>query len=154
MNYLSVTLVIFTLCRLPALSADIASVNFNAIKDSLRQYYLSKPENAEINERFKKADLEEKRMREEVQAGMAKGKGSIDIAKMIPKGNPAARFEVEREIEANLKKELYLIIKDLGLKYELIYDASDVGAIIYAKSQIDDITNTVKQAFIELREKK
>ena len=93
-------------------------------------------------------------MREEVQAGMAKGKGSIDIAKMIPKGNPAGRFEVEREIEANLKKELYLIIKDLGLKYELIYDASDVGAIIYAKSQIDDITNTVKQAFIELREKK
>jgi len=148
MSYLSIILAIL-LSPLAAFPADIASVNFDAIKDSLRQYYLAKPQNAEIKERLEKASREEKRMMEEVQAGISKGKGSLDIAKIFPKGSPTERFEVEREVDMKVKEELYLIIKELGLKYELIYDASKAGTIIYAKSQIDDLTTTVKQAIIE-----
>ena len=63
-------------------------------------------------------------------------------------------LDVEREINAALRKELYLIVSGLGLKYELIYDASNSDAVIYAKSQVDDITTTVKQALIEIAKKK
>ena len=35
------------------------------------------------------------------------------------------------------------------MEYELIYDASDTDAVIYAKSQVDDVTTIVKQAIIE-----
>lgn len=47
-----------------------------------------------------------------------------------------------------------MIVTRLGLKYELIYGSSDSETVIYAKSQVDDITITVKQAIIDLRQKK
>jgi hypothetical protein len=45
-------------------------------------------------------------------------------------------------------------VSNLGLNYELIYDASDVSAIIYAKSRVDDVTTVVKQAIFDLGQKK
>jgi hypothetical protein len=36
----------------------------------------------------------------------------------------------------------------------LIYDSSDSEAVIYAKTQVDDITTTVKQALIDIGQKK
>ncbi len=89
-----------------------------------------------------------------MQATIAEGKSAIDIKKMIPKSGSMDRFQLDRKIDADLKKELYIIITGLGLKYELIYDASDAETVIYAKSQVDDITTTVKQAIIELGKKK
>ncbi|MBC7948325.1 MAG: hypothetical protein H7Y42_10630 [Chitinophagaceae bacterium] len=132
------------------MASDIASVNFKAIKDDLREYYFSKPENAEIKASFLSASADEKKRMEDMQAALTEGKGSVDIKKMMPKGGGQERFQLERKIDADLKKELYLIVTKLGLKYELIYDSSDTDAVIYAKSQVDDITTTVKQAIIEL----
>ena len=65
-----------------------------------------------------------------MQATIAEGKSAIDIKKMMPKSGGADRFQLERKIDADLKKELYLIVTGLGLKYELIYDASDTETVI------------------------
>jgi hypothetical protein len=137
-----------------AVAADIASVNFKSIKDDLRVYYFAKPENAEIKASFLNATQDEKKHMDEVQAAFAEGKGTVDLKKMMPKGGGQERYQLERKIDADLKKELYLIVTGLELKYELIYDSSDAEAVIYAKTQIDDITPTVKQALIELGKKK
>lgn len=136
-------------------AADIASVNFKAIKDDLRDYYFSKPENAAIKQQFQAATLEEKKKTEGMQKAIAEGKSPIDMATAMKAGLGAAdRYQLERKIDADLKKELYLIVSSLGLKYELIYDASDAATIIFAKSQVDDVTTTVKQAIIDLGQKK
>ncbi len=144
----------FILTATASFAADIASVNFKAIKDDLREYYFAKPENTEIKNKYSSATQEEKKRLDEMQATIAEGKSAIDIKKMIPKSGSMDRFQLDRKIDADLKKELYIIITGLGLKYELIYDASDAETVIYAKSQVDDITTTVKQAIIELGKKK
>ena len=135
-------------------AAEIASVNFKAIKEDLRGYYFSKPENSEIKEKFEAAVREEKAFQEEMQKKLMDGKKPIDIRSAMPKGGFSDRFQLEKKIDAEIKKELYLIVKGLGLKYELIYDLSDSESVIYAKSQVDDITTTVKQAIINLQQKK
>lgn len=144
----------FILCTTATFAADIASVNFKAIKDDLREYYFTKPENAATKDGYLKASQEEKKRMEEMQATLAEGKSAIDIKKMVPKPGSTDRYQLERKIDADLKKELYLIISALGLKYELIYDASDAETIIYAKTQVEDITTTVKQAIIDLEKQK
>lgn len=135
-------------------AADIASVNFNAVKDDLREYYFAKPENAEIRDKFKAATESEKSLHAQIEENLRSGDKPIDFRSLMPKGGAMDRFDVERKINAALRKELYLIVSGLGLKYELIYDSSDSDAVIYAKSQVDDITTTVKQAVIELAKKK
>ena len=145
---------------LPAIAtyaADIASVNFKAIKDDLREYYFSKPENAEIKEKFQTAVQAEKKQMEEMQKKVLGGGKSIDLKDMkslMPGIGTEGRYELERKLDVSLKKELYLIVSGLGLKYELIYDASNADTIIFAKSQVDDVTTAVRQAIIDLGQKK
>jgi Skp family chaperone for outer membrane proteins len=135
-------------------AAEIASVNFKAIKDDLREYYFAKPENAEIKEKFTSAVREEKAFQDDMQKKIMDGNKPIDIRSAIPKGGMSERYQLEKKIDGEIKKELYLIVVGLGLKYELIYDSSDSETVLYAKSQVDDITTTVKQAIIELGKKK
>lgn len=144
----------FTLSPIIGYSAEIASVNFKAIKDDLREYYFAKPENAELKEKFSSAVRDEKSFQDEIQKKIMDGKKPIDIRSAMPKGGMPERYQLEKTIDAEIKKELYLIVNGLGLKYELIYDSSDSETVIYAKSQVDDITTTVKQAIIDLRQKK
>ena len=59
-----------------------------------------------------------------------------------------------RKINADLRKELYVLISGLGLKYELIYHASSTETIIFSKSQVDDVTTTVRQAIVDLQRRK
>lgn len=137
-----------------AFAADIASVNVKSIEDELRKYYLSKPENAELKKRYALATEAEKKRDEEMAERLKDGGKSFDITSLVPKFTGAMdQYELEREIEAGLRKELYLIVSGLGLKYELIYDTSAPGAIIYAKSQVDDLTTVVRQAIIDLEKK-
>jgi transposase len=140
------------LAIMPAVSyaADIASINFKSIKDDLRAYYFAKPENAEIKTQFDTLSQDEQKRMAEMQAAMAKG----DVKKMIGKTGGMERYNLEKKIDSDIKKELYLIISGMGLKYELIYDSSESETVIFAKSQVDDITTTVKQAVIELGKKK
>ena len=135
-------------------AAEIASVNFKAIKEDLREYYFAKPENIEIKEKFSAAVREEKAFQEDMQKKLIDGKKPIDIRSAMPKGGAPERYQLEKKIDAEIKKELYLIVTKLGLKYELIYDSSDSETVIYAKSQVDDITTTVRQAIIDLGQKK
>jgi hypothetical protein len=131
-------------------AADIASVNFQAIKDDLREYYLAKPENAELKTKYEALVLHEKSRQEEMQKTLLEGKSPVNLASAMKSGMGAMdQFQLERKIDAGFRKELYLIVSALGLKYELIYDASDTTAIIYTKSQVDDLTVTVKQALID-----
>jgi len=146
--------IVLMLSPLAINAAEIASVNFNAIKEDLREYYFAKSENSEIKEKFESAVREEKVFQEEMQKKLMDGKEPIDIRSAMPKGGMPVRFQLEKKIDAEIKKELYLIVKGLGLKYELIYDSSDSESVIYAKSQVDDITTTVKQAIINLQQKK
>jgi hypothetical protein len=146
--------VLIAIFPMATLAADIASVNFKALREDLREYYFSKPENAATRDSFKAATESEKKFHEEIQQKIEKGKGPIDIRSALPKKGVMDRFDLERKIDSDLKKELFRIVSGLGLKYELIYDASDPEAIIYAKSQVDDITTTVRQAIIELGNKK
>jgi hypothetical protein len=131
-------------------ATDIASINFKSVKEDLREYYFAKPQNTDIKAQFDESSLNEKKRMSEVQAAMANG----DIKKIIGKSNGMDRYNLEKKIDSDLKKELYIIISGLGLKYELIYDSSEADTVIYAKSQVDDITTTVKQAVIELGKKK
>jgi len=146
--------IVLMLSPLAINATEIASVNFKAIKEDLREYYFAKPENSEIKEKFESAVLEEKAIQDEMQKKIMDGKKTIDIKSAMPKGGGFHRFQLEKKIDAEIKKELYLIVTGLGLRYELIYDSSDAETIIYAKSQVDDITTTVKQAIIDLQQKK
>ncbi len=137
-----------------AFAADIASVNFKAIADDLREYYFSKPENSEVKEQYNAAREAEKKFQNDIQEQVKNGDKPIDLRSAMPPKGMMNRFELDRKIDADLKKELYRIISDLGLKYELIYDASETGAIIYAKAQVDDVTTIVKQKIIDLGKKK
>jgi hypothetical protein len=137
--------------QLTAEPADIASVNFDAIKNDLQEYYLAKPENAELKKAFDASAEAEKRQMDAMQKSILNGgKPSLDLMSAMP----GRHFEMQRKLEADLKKELYKIVSRLGLKYELIYDASDADSIIYAKSSVEDVTTPVKQAIIDLQEKK
>ena len=144
----------FALFPITDYAAEIASVNFKAIKEDLREYYFAKPENAEIKEQFSSAVREEKVFQDDMQKKIMDGKKPIDIRSALPKGGVPERYQLEKKIDGVIRKELYLIVTGLGLKYELIYDSSDSETVIYAKSQVDDITTTVKQAIIDLRQKK
>jgi hypothetical protein len=146
--------ILLAIFPLTAFGADIASVNFNALKDALREYYFSKPENADLKERFNAAEEVEKKFESDIQDKIAKGDKPVDFRAAMPPKGMMGRFELERKIDADLKKELYLIISELGLKYDLIYDASETGAVIYAKAQVDDVTTLVKQKIIDLGKKK
>ncbi len=134
-------------------AADIASVNFKALKPDLRSYYLAKPENAQLKARYEAASAGEHERMEQIQAAMAEGKGKVDVLKMMPKSGDQSPYALERKIDAELRKELYLSVSSLGLKYELIYDGSDSDSVIYAKSQVDDVTTLVKQALIDRAQK-
>lgn len=144
----------FALFPVASHAADIASVNFKALQEDLRGYYFSKPENAGIKEKFNAAARDEAAFQEDIQKKIMNGKDPIDMRTAMPKGGFPERFQLEKKIDADIKKELYLIVSKLGLKYEFIYDSSDAGAVIYAKSQVDDITTTVRQAVIDLQQKK
>lgn len=146
--------VLIAISPLATMAADIASVNFKAIKDDLREYYFSKPENAAVRDSYKTATEADKKFQEEIQQKIEQGKEPIDIRSAIPKRGMLDRIELDRKLDSDLRKELYRIVSGLGLKYELIYDASDTETIIYAKSQVDDLTTTVKQAIIDLGKKK
>ena len=138
-------------------AGDVASVNFKAIKDDLREYYFSRPENAETKEKFQTAVQAEKKQMEEMQKKVLSGGKAIDLKEMkalMPSMGAEGRYELERKLDTSLKKELYLIVSGLGLKYELIYDASSAETIIFAKSQVDDVTSAVRQAIIDLGQKK
>ncbi len=150
---MKILFLLITLSLTAVHAADIASVNFKAIKEDLREYYLAKPENAEIKAKFQTAVQEEKKQMEEMQKQFMEGRKSIDL-KTASKMGGSERYKLERELDGSLKKELYLIVSQLGLKYELIYDASDSESIIFAKSQVDDLTTTLKQAIIDLGHKK
>ncbi|CAM2768650.1 hypothetical protein [Rariglobus hedericola] len=145
---------VFSLSAVAVSAADIASVNFGAIKEELRGYYFAKPENAEVKERFDAAVKTEKAYQDELQKKLMDGNKPIDLRAAMPKAGGMDRYHLERKIDAALKAELYLIIGGLGLKYELIYDSSSADSIIYAKSQVDDVTTLVKQAIIDLSKKK
>lgn len=145
-------LLILSLAMFPVVSfsADIASVNFKAIKEDLRGYYFAKPENAEIKSQFLAATQGEQQRMEAIQSSIAEGKPVLDPKQLMSLGGSGAnKYQLERKIDADLRKELYFIIRSLGLEYELIYDASDADAVIYAKSQVDDVTMIVKQAIID-----
>jgi hypothetical protein len=146
--------ILFVLSPGMGLAADIASVNFDAIKDDLREIYLAKPENTKLRENYKTARESEKSFHAQIEEKLKAGDKPIDFRSLMPKGGTLDRFQMEREIDSALKKELYLIVSGLGLKYELIYDSSDSGAVIYAKSQVDDVTTLVKQAIIDQGKKK
>ena len=148
---LAITLALFPVA---GCAAEIASVNFKALKEDLREYYFAKPENVEIKEEFNSAVREENTFREDIQKKFLDGEKPVDIKTMMSKGGRPELYLLEMKIDVEIKKELYIIITRLGLKYELIYDSSDSEAIIFAKSQVDDITTTVKQAIIDLRQKK
>lgn len=149
------SLLVVLLCCLSVfntIGADIASVNFKGIKDELRAYYFAKAQNAEQKAKFEAAVQEEEKQMEELQKSLRSG-NKPDFDTLAAKKFGVSRFELERKLNADLKQELYLLISGLGLKYELIYDSSDSEAIIFAKSQIDDITPTVKQAIIDAQKK-
>ncbi len=146
--------VILSFSSFAAFAAEVASVNFDAIKDDLRKYYLAKPENAKLKKQLEEAAKEEKKQMENMQKMMRENTKSIDLSEIMAMGEAASRFELENEMDADLKKELYVIISGLGLKYDLIYDSSDTEAIIYSKTQINDVTPAVKQAIIDFQKKK
>ena len=133
-------------------SAEIASVNYSSIKNDLRAYYFAKPENAEIKEKFSSAVKAEKEFMNEIQQRFIDGKKPIDNKSGVPNRVPE-RYQLEKQIDGEIKNEVYVIVSKLGLKYDLIYDSSS-EAVIYAKTQIEDITSTVKQAVIEMQQKK
>ncbi len=140
---------------LPALThaGDIASVNVKAIEDDLRAYYLSKPENAELKVKFEDAKLAEKKQQEAVQKALIEGKKPFDMKSMMRPGG-MDRYQLERNIDKDLNKELYLIVSKMGRDYDFIYDSSSAETIIYAKKQVVDLTIEVKQAIIDLQKKK
>lgn len=130
-------------------SSGIASVNFKLIKEDLREYYFSKPGKSEIKEKFETALRQEEQFQEEIQKRIMEGKSLVDLEAVMSMGGGLDRYQLERKIDADLRKELYLIVSEMGLDYELIYDASDSGAIIYAKRPVDDLTTIIRQAIIE-----
>ena len=140
---------------LTGVSAEIASVNFNSVKEDLRELYFSKSENAEVKSKFEELNSADKKQTDEMHKNLMDGKKPLDMKSSMKAGlTSSERYSFGRKIDADLKKELYGIIVGLGLKYELVYDSSDSEAVIFAKSQIDDVTIIVKQAIIELRKKK
>ena len=145
---------VWCLSCLNAYSADIASVNFDAIKADLREYYFSKPENAEAKKDFEASVQEEKNYMEQIEKRVMEGNKTLDLTKMTPPGMSRSRYAVERQLNVELKKELYQLVSGLGLKYDLIYDSSNTDAIIFAKSQVDDVTTTVRQALLDLAKKR
>lgn len=150
MKHLLATLFL-CLSSLVALAADIASVNFDAIKDDLREYYFTKPENAAVKKEYDASAQQEERHMKDMEKMVTGGK-PLDL-KSVGVG-AASHYKLKRQIEGELKKELYRLISGLGLKYELIYDASNAETIIYAKSQVDDVTTIVRQAIVDLAAKK
>jgi len=144
--FLAISLLILPIAGHPS---EIASVNFNSIKEALREYYFSKPDNSEIKESFETAVREEEEFHEEIQRRMAKGKGLADLEAAMSTSGRQGRYQIERRIDTHLRKELYLIIKELDLEYDLIYDASDTESTIYAKRPVDDLTALVRQAIID-----
>ena len=130
-----------------------ASVNFEALKEHLMACYFSNPENAEIQKQFQAAVQAEEKYHAEITKSISEGI-PLDIEAPIAVAGASGRYEIERRIDGDLRKELYLIVSSLGLEYDFIYDASDSDAIIYAKAPVDDLTTIVKQAILDrLKEK-
>lgn len=144
---------IFALLPSIAYAGDIASVNVEAIKEDLRAFYLSKPENAEIKEKFDAAVIAEKKQEEVMEKALIEGKKLFDLKSAMESGG-VDRYQLERSIDKSLNKELYLIVSGMGGEYDFIYDSSSAETIIYAKKQVDDLTIQVKQAIIDLQMKK
>lgn len=136
---------------LPAVShaGDIASVNVKAIKDDLRAYYLSKPENAELKVKFEDAKVAEKKQQEAVQKALIEGEKPFDMKSVMKLGG-MDRYQLERNLDKDLNRELYLIVSKMGNDYDFIYDSSSAEMIIYAKKQVVDLTIAVKQAIFDL----
>lgn len=134
--------------------SEIASVNFKAIKEPLMAYYFSHPENAEMEARYEAAASEEKKVQEEIQRSLTEGKGAIDFQALGSKMGAQKIYELERLIEAELRKELYRIVSGLGLEFDFIFDSSELDSVIYAKSSVQDLTALVKQAIFDLQAKR
>ena len=150
MKYISLLLLLI----LPniAVSADIASVNFEAVKDLLIEYHLGKPENSEKKKIYHEAIEGEKAYQEQIQNSMKDGKMTIDISKFAS-NNFVDRYEIEKDLEKDLRLEIYKIIKDLGESYDFIYDSSNADVIFYSKSDIEDITQKIRQAILDKKKK-
>lgn len=140
---------------LPLLSSagEIASVNFKAIEDDLRTWYLSLPANSELKDRYLEASEGEKRRQEMLQKSMAKAKEEgkkADLSEYFAANSSAAGYRFKQELEVNLKKQLFLIVEEMGLEYDFIYDSSESDPVIYAKEGIDDITPLLRQHILLL----
>ena len=154
MKALPIIAALIALLGSPGYPSEIASVNFKALKEPLMAYYFSDPENAEMEKRFKAAASEEEKVQEEIQRSLVEGKGPLDFQALGSKMGAQGIYEMERQIEADLRKELYRIVSGLGLEFDFIFDSSELDSVIFAKRSVQDLTTLVKQAIFDLQAKK
>ena len=149
-------LVIFSIMFSPCagFSAEIATVTLSSIKDELRDYLFSKPGNAELKKQYEEAEVEKNRFMEEMQKKVMRGESPVDLTDRGLAGVMINPFELEQKVDALMKKELYLIVSDMGLEYYFIVDDSATDAVIFAKGPVANLTPILRQKIYDLGREK
>ena len=132
------------LCVSSGYATEFASVNFEIIEEDLKEYVLRKPE---YQETFK--TLEDRQcVMPEIKTDED---GKIYMDGMQKKMQAQmSQSKLEERLELVLKRELYHVIKELGLEYTFIYDTGAEEDIFFSSVEVDDITSKIKQALYDL----
>lgn len=144
-----------------ASAAEIASIDFDRIKSPLTVLVLTKPENAELKQKYAELGPEDPmRFMEGMDFSTDDtGAFSFDLdpeamSKMMKEAlAPNGRYVIEQEIEELLLRELVLVIDGLDESYGVIIRASGrygmgESPILYSSVEIVDITQKIFQVIV------
>lgn len=134
-------------------AGEIASVNVGKIEDDLRNWFLSLPENSDLKASYQAALDGDEQRQQIYKQSMAKAREEgekADLTEYFQASSTTDGYKVKRELKEQLKKELFLLIKEMNLEYDFIYDSSSSDPVIFARQGIDDITPLIRQHVLVL----
>lgn len=141
----SVWMVLLVLAATTAHSAEIASVAFGRIEPILKEYVLAKPQYSELKKSNEEAGVFDPTasMKTDDKGNIILGKDHMKQAKRM-----TSRFRVDRLVNDAMRRELVLIIESMGMKHKVVVNGDEEDALLYSKTEIEDITQKVYQELV------
>lgn len=127
---------------------SVASVDFDNIERVLRDYVLSRQQYADLRALYE--GIEEFDPTEFMDSD-DDDRIVLDKERMQGISGMMDSYEIERELVDTMRRELMLIIEDMDLQYDLVFDSSEEFAIIHSNIEARDITLKVYEEIAERR---
>jgi len=136
-----------------AQTCPVAKVSVSTLEAPLRGLIFARTENRELKERFEAQESKQREktleMMEEYKSLQKNGKFEVDLKKQLANPDFEEYRLVTETVQSLVKKELAGVIQNLFKdKYTVVIEQNFGDNIVYAKCQVPDITNDVREFLV------